>query len=185
MLLLHCFAFIDYPIMENIDCYTTVTVPEVVMTTLIEGQFEFPQKTKLVSAVHIITVSKPLLEPYKLEIQHCVKLVTQAQVNSLHFVRAPYSLTILPYQFTLIEGQFNPGSRHGIVDIICQSTCLVAIVADQKQKTKDTDEENYIINQGTVNQGVLNELLQCNIYSSYRYQWRNHSTIIFCIYWSD
>ena len=131
MLLLHCFAFIDHPIMENIVSYTTVTVPEVAVTTRIEGQFEFPPKTKLVSAVHNVTVSKPLAEPYKLELQHCIKLETQAQANYLHFVRAPYSFTILPYQFTLIEeGQFNPGSRNGIIHIICQSSCLVAIVAD-------------------------------------------------------
>ena len=150
------------------------------MTTLIEGRFEFPQSTKLVSAVHKISLSKPLTEPYKLEIQHCVKLEIEAQANWLHFVRAPYSPTTLPYQFTLIEGgQFNPESRHGVINLMCDSCCLVAIVADQKQKQKETGEEKYIMNQST-----RNELLQCNICSSYRSQWRTHSTFIICIHWS-
>ena len=146
MLLCFVFAFIDHPVIED---------KKVAVTTLIEGQFEFSPKTKLVSVVHMISVSKPLVEPYKLEIQHCVKLETQGQANCLHFVRAPYSLTTLPYQFTLIEGgQFTPGSRYGIIDITCESSCLVAIVVDQKQQPKETDEENYTKNQGTVNEDL-------------------------------
>ena len=135
----------------DIDCDNSVAVS---VTTLIEGRFEFPPKTKIVSAVHDISVPKPLAEPYKLEIQHCVKLETQAQGDCLHFVRAPSFLTTLPYQFKLIEGgQFNPGSRHGVINITGES-CLLAIVADQNQLTKATDEENY-----TINQGILNHLL--------------------------
>ena len=122
------------------------------MTTLIEYHFEFPSKTKLVSAVHTISVSKPLTEPYKLEIQPCVKLESQAQANCLHFVIAPFSSTTLPYQFTLIKGgQFNRGSRYEIIDITCESSCLVAIVVDQKQQTIETNEESHTMTQCTMN----------------------------------
>ena len=77
--------------------------------------------------------------PHRLEIQHCVKLETHVQANCLHFVRAPSSPTTLPYQFTLIEGgQFNPGNRYGIIDVTCESPCLVGIVADLKQQLQET-----------------------------------------------
>ena len=121
------FGFIDHPRIEDMDSDTTERVPEVSVTTLMKGLFEFPPKTKLVSVIHNISVSKPFAEPYKLEIQHCVKLETQAQANCLHFVRASSSPITLPYQFTLIEGgQFYSGSRHGVIDITCESSCLVA-----------------------------------------------------------
>ena len=139
-------------LLDDIDSNIPTTVPEIAVAILIEGQCEFPQKTKLVSVIHEISVSKPLAEPQRLEIQHCVKLETQAQTNCLHFVRAPSTPTILPYQFTLIEGgQFNPGSRHGVIDITCESSCLVAIVVDQKQQPIETNEESHTMNQGTMN----------------------------------
>ena len=152
-------------LLDDVNSNTTVTAPEISVTTLIEGQFTFPKKTKLVSAIHEISVSKPLAEPQRLEIQHCVKLETQAQTKRLHFVSAPSSPTILPYQFTLIEGgQFNPGSRHGVIDIACESSCLIAIVVGQKRQPIKINEESYAINHGKMNQITLNELLQCNIF---------------------
>ena len=144
-----------FVLLDDVDSNITTTVPEIAVTTLIEGRFEFPQKTKLVSAVHDISVSKQLAEPHRLEIQHCVKLETQAQANCLHFVRAPSFPTTLPYQFTLIEGgQFNPGNRHGIIDITCESSCLVAIVAVLKQQPQ-INEESHTMNQGTLNYNLL------------------------------
>ena len=142
-----CFCF-----SMDINSDTTVTVPKVVVTTLIEGLFEFSQKTKLVSTVHNIFVCKPFTEPHKLEIHHCVKLETQPQANCLQFVIAPFSPTTLPYQFTFIKGgQFNLGSRHGIIDITCESSCLIAIVVDQKQQPQEANEESHTVNQGTMN----------------------------------
>ena len=140
------FFLLDHPTIGNIndDANATVSLPEIVVTTFIEGHFEFPMKTKVVSAVHKISLSKPLTEPQRLEIQHCVKLETQAQANWLHFVRAPSSPMMLPRRFTLIEeGQFSPGSRHGVIDIIFESSCLVAIVTDH-----EINEESHKMNEG-------------------------------------
>ena len=115
------------------------------MNTFIKGQFEFPKGTKLASAVHGISVFQPLAEPQRLKIQHCVNLKTQAQANCLHFVRAPSSTTILPNQFTLVKGgQFNPGSQYGVIDMTCESSCLVAIVADREQQSQKTNEESSL-----------------------------------------
>ena len=121
--------------MDDISLSTSRT--ETVVNTLIEGQFEFPNGTKLVSTVHDVSVSELHVEPQRLEIQHCVKLKTQAEANCLHFVRAPSSPTTLPYLFTLIEGgQFDPGNRHGVIDI--ESSCLVAIVAKPMQQFQES-----------------------------------------------
>ena len=138
------FVLLDY---VNI----TKTETTIVLAALIGGRFEFPTKTKLVSTVCSISVSEPLAQSHRLEIQHCVKLETQREINYLHFVKAPSSATTLPFQFTLIEGgQFNPGSRYGVIDITFESDCLVAIVADQKLQPQSI-EENHTMNQGTMN----------------------------------
>ena len=118
---------------------------KIAINPLIVGQFEFPERTKLASAIYKISVFQPLTKPLTLEIQHCVNLKTRAQANCLHFVRAPSSTTILPNQFTFVEGgQFNPGSRYGVIDMTCESSCLVAIVADQKQQSQETNEESSL-----------------------------------------
>ena len=146
--------FVDHPQVRSINVQNngTITVQcclddispsssrcEPLVNRFIEGQFEFPNGTKLVSTVHDISVSELPADPHRFEIQHCVKVETQAQANCLQFVRAPSFPTILPYQFTRIEGgQFNPGNRYGVIDITCESPCLLAIVADQKQQLQET-----------------------------------------------
>ena len=120
-------------------------VLEIAVTALIGGQFEFPKEIVLVSGVYAVSVSKPLVKPFSLEIQHCVNLKTQAQANCLHFVRAPYSRTTLPYQFTLIEGgQFNPGSRYGSMNMTLESSYLVAIVAEENKQPQKTNMESTL-----------------------------------------
>ena len=44
---------------------------------LVGGQFQLSQCTELISAVYVISISKPQLQPVILEIQHCTELVTQ------------------------------------------------------------------------------------------------------------
>ena len=50
---------------------------KVVLTALVEGKFKFSEDVELISAVYDISVSKPLLKPVKLEMQHCADLVTE------------------------------------------------------------------------------------------------------------
>ena len=85
------------------------------VTVLVGGQFQLPEGTELVSAVYGISLSKPLLKPVKLEIQHCLHLVTQDDANCLSFAIAPIGST-LPYQFQLKdEGQFYHGESYGSI----------------------------------------------------------------------
>ena len=51
---------------------------EVAITALVGGEFILPEDTELVSAVYAISVSKPLLKPVQLELQHCVSIEKQA-----------------------------------------------------------------------------------------------------------
>ena len=86
------------------------------VTILVGGQFQLPEQTELVSCVYRISLSKPLLKPVKLEIQHCLRLVTQDNANCLSFATAPNQKSSLPYQFKLIEGgQFDLNKQYGSI----------------------------------------------------------------------
>ena len=94
---------------EAVPLYDTV---EVAITALVGGEFILPEDTELVSAVYAISVSKPLLKPVQLEIQHCVSIEQPAHRNYLSFATAPSDQP--PYQFKPVEGgEFSIGSRYG------------------------------------------------------------------------
>ena len=89
---------------------------EVAITALAGGEFKFPKDSELVSAVYAISISKPLLKPLTINIQHCVALETPEQCNSLQFVRAPLNNMIPPYQFeVLLGGHFTTESQYGSI----------------------------------------------------------------------
>ena len=103
---------------------------EVAIVALAGGQFKLPERTKLVSAVYGISVSKPLLKPLTLELQHCVALETKAHADRLKFVRAPLIGCDSNAEFTIMEeGVFFPGSWYG--SITCDHYCKVAMVDEQ------------------------------------------------------
>ena len=87
---------------------------EVSIAAIVGGKFEFPSGTSLVSAVYAISVSRTLLQPVQLSIQHCVSLETQEHTSYLSFVTADLYQPVLPYQFKLEQGgQFYPGDQYG------------------------------------------------------------------------
>ena len=87
---------------------------EVSIAAIVGGNFKFPSGTSLVSAVYAVSVSKDLLRPVQLCIQHCVSLETQEHTNYLSFVTADLYQPELPYQFKLENGgQFYPGNPYG------------------------------------------------------------------------
>ena len=113
---------------------------EVVINVLFGGHFKFPKGTMLASAVYNISVTKPLLKPLTLEIQHCVNIQTQAQANRLYFVRAPLT-SILPYEFTLVNGgQFYPWNCYG--SIKCDHFYAIGIVAMEPHGELDNEISN-------------------------------------------
>ena len=91
---------------------------EVAIVALAGGQFKLPERTKLVSAIYAISVSKTLLKPLTLELQHCVALETKAQTDCLFFVRAPHVGCDLNAEFAIMEGgKFYPGSWYGSITL--------------------------------------------------------------------
>ena len=88
---------------------------EVAVVALVGGQFVFPENTKLVSAVYAIFVSQHLLQPLKLDIQHCVSIDTEEHSTYLSFATAA-NVDVIPYQFVLKEGgQFSSKSQYGSI----------------------------------------------------------------------
>ena len=86
---------------------------------LVGGQFQLSQSTELISAIYVISISKPLLQPVILEIQHCTKLLTQDHTSYLSFATASVDTRLL-YQFGLVEGgEFHTGDQYGTIHL-CQ-----------------------------------------------------------------
>ena len=89
---------------------------EVAITALVGGEFILPEDTELVSAVYAIFVSKPLLKPVQLELQHCVSIEKPAHSNYLSFATAHSDCP--PYHFQPVEGgKFSIGNQYGSISL--------------------------------------------------------------------
>ena len=117
---------------------------EVAVTALAGGEFEFPKDNELVSAVYAVSISKPLLKPLTVSIQHCVLLETPEQCNSLQFVRPLIDDAILPYRFAIIPGgHFTPGNQYGSISL--SHFCLIGISmreSEEGEEVNTSDEED-------------------------------------------
>ena len=123
------------------DSLSSSETVEVATAALVGGEFKFPKNTVLVSAVYAVTVSKHLLKPLRLEIQHCVDLTGRAGLSKyLKFAIAPVSTPSLPYQFRIIEGgEFSCDSRYGSIER--KEFCLVCILGEETTNG-DSDEDD-------------------------------------------
>ena len=112
---------------------------EVAVVALVGGQFVFPKNTVLVSAVYAVSVSKPLLKPLRLEIEHCIDLRGRPGLTQfLKFAIAPVSTPSLPYQFSIVEGgEFKPDSWYGSIQR--KEFCLVSIVGEKRLPKSSTN----------------------------------------------
>ena len=122
---------------------TSSETVEVAVVALVGGEFVFPKNTKVVSAIYAVAVSKPLLQPLRLDLQHCVNLVRPSQTRHLKFAIAPVNTPSLPYEFSPVEGgEFTVNSYYG--SIYRSKFCLVGIVAESGngQETGDTSSSD-------------------------------------------
>ena len=110
------------------DSLSSSETIEIATAAFVGGEFKFPKNTVLVSAVYAVTVSKRLLKPLRLEIQHCVDLTGRPGLSKyLKFAIAPVSTHSPPYQFRIIEeGEFSSNSQYG--SIKRKEFCLVCIL---------------------------------------------------------
>ena len=122
---------------------------EVAITALVGGEFILPEDTELVSAVYAISVSKPLLKPVQLEIQHCVSIEKPAHSNYLSFATAPSDQ--LPYHFQPVEGGIFPiGNQYGSVSLSGFSKWLIYFkkifrLSSHSQSSISSSSDNYDI----------------------------------------
>ena len=117
----------------------------VAITALAGGEFEFPEGSVLVSAVYVISISKPLQEPLTINMQHCVALETPKQCNSLHFVRAQLNNGTPPYIFEALQiqgGYFTPGSQYGSISSTEFSLFGILWQEDEGGEDSTSDEED-------------------------------------------
>ena len=130
---------------DSLSSFETV---EVATAVLVGGEFKFPRNTILVSAVYAVSISKPLLKPLRLEIQHCVDLSRRPGLSKyLRFAIAPMSALSLPYQFNIVEGgEFSFDSRYGSIQR--KEFCFVCTLGQESTNgvpvasiNGDTDEE--------------------------------------------
>ena len=121
---------------ESLSSFETV---EAAVVALVGGQFQFPPNTVLVSAVYEVSLSKPLLKPLQLEIQHCVDLTGRPDLaRYLKFAIAPINTPSLPYQFSIVEGgEFKPDSWYGSIQR--KEFCLVSIVGEKRLPKSSTN----------------------------------------------
>uniref|UniRef100_A0A1X7U1U4 Uncharacterized protein n=2 Tax=Amphimedon queenslandica TaxID=400682 RepID=A0A1X7U1U4_AMPQE len=125
---------------------------EVAVTALAGGNFKVPKGIVLVSAVYAISVSKGLLKPLVIELQHCVDLRKTSQTGCLKFVRAPLK-SPNAYQFSIVEGgSFSVGNRYGSIER--DEFCALGIVHVGNGDTPNgggNGSENDTQTQGTNN----------------------------------
>ena len=117
---------------------------EVAVTALTGGNFNVPKGTMLVSAVYAISVSKALLKPLVIELQHCVDLRNTSQTGCLKFVKAPLK-SPNAYQFSIVEGgSFSVGNRYGSIERDEFSAFgIVAEMSDGDTSSDSDSEEDY------------------------------------------
>ena len=124
------------------DSLSSSETVEVATAALVGGEFKFPKNTVLVSAVYAVTVSKCLLKPLRLEIQHCVDLTGRPGLSKyLKFAIAPVSTPSLPYQFRIIEGgEFSSDSQYGSIER--KEFCLVCILGEETTNGDSEDDDD-------------------------------------------
>ena len=110
----------EYGLRIQVPKGATSTPCNIAIKAIVAGQFEFPKCTDLVSAVYAISISKKLIRPVTLEMQHCVAISSKEQGRFLSFVRANCKQREdLPYQFKLFDGgSFPPQSDYGKISCI-------------------------------------------------------------------
>ena len=107
----------EYGLKISIQKGTVSETADVAILALVGGQFVFPKNTQLVSAVYSISVSKPLLKPLRLEMQHCVHIQSSAHTKYLKFAVASVDQSNLPYEFIPVDGgKFVPGEWYGSIE---------------------------------------------------------------------
>ena len=106
----------------------------------LQGSFQVPHETELVSAVYYIEASSPLLKPIVLEIDHCVIFQEGDSEMALKFGKADVGTNIkLPYNFMDVsDGHFTRDSSSGSLETLTSHGLWGIFMVDKYYPVKYT-----------------------------------------------
>ena len=133
----------EYGLKIIIQKGTVSETTDVALLALVGGQFVFPKNTQLISAVYCISVSKPLLKPLRLEMQHCVHIQSSAHTKYLKFAVASVDQSNLPYEFIPVDGgKFVPGEWYGSIEHKKFSPIFILYECDEGDEDSQHEQQN-------------------------------------------
>ena len=106
----------------------------------LQGSFQVPHETELVSAIYYIEASSQLFKPLVLEIEHCVIFPEGDGEIALMFGKADVATnTKLPYNFTNVsDGHFTKDSFSGSIETLTSHSLWGIFMVDEKYPVKYT-----------------------------------------------
>ena len=105
------------------------------------GQFMFPDKSQVISAVYWISSSETFLKEVAVNIQHCAVIRSEEQCSSFKFIIARCSQETLPYKFKQIKGSFNPKNQYGTIRLNCFS--IIGVIGPEEAEVCCTGLKFY------------------------------------------
>ena len=103
---------------------------------ILGGQFQFPEKSQLISAIYAVISSEVFLKEVAINIKHCAVIKTKEQCSSFRFIIAKCSQEVLPYTFREREGNFNPHTQYGTIKL--KRFSLIGLTAPTDTVTRCT-----------------------------------------------
>ena len=89
----------------------------VTVKAIIPGLFQYPEGTEPVSAIYDISLSRPLIKPATLQLEHCVLLDNPEYIKFLSFAVASEEHSSMQYKFHEVPGGiFERNSSFGSID---------------------------------------------------------------------
>ena len=148
----------EYGLKISIQKGTVPETTDVALLALVGGQFVFPKNTQLISAVYSIFVSKPLLKPLRLEMQHCVHIQSSAHTKYLKFAVASVDQSNLPYEFIPVDGgKFVPGEWYGSIERKKFSPICILYECDEGDEDSQHEQQNGTSDEETDQDGDTSE----------------------------
>ena len=94
------------------------TTARITIKALLDGEFEPPENSTLITAIYQITVSQPFKSFVTLFLQHCAVIESEAQSSEFQFVETKCTQSDPPYQLKVIKGGvFTKHSQEAYIQV--------------------------------------------------------------------
>ena len=117
---------------------------EIMVDTVVGGEFVFPKGVEPVSAIYIISITSKLRKPSLLKIQHCVALDKASEHSRLSFYRGLLKEPNPPYHFRRVNGgKFDINNQFGELEL--PVFCAMAIGKDSPNSADEPDTDTQSV----------------------------------------